>query len=125
MKKLKINEKEYNLPNEVVDYIRELEYYYSFKIGKRVIDVHYGMVGHIVKMFHNYHEIPAEMVHGDYDEYAKTLGVYIDERLKNAYWFLVKKEETEEFYLLPYVYWKIMPEDEDIELPQADSVTDV
>ena len=125
MEKITINGKEYTLDSELIAYIKELEYYYQFKIGTRVIDVHYGITGHIVRMFNDYQSIPQKIVHGNHDEFIENLGVPISKELRKTYWFLVKDEDSDSFYILPYVYWKIMPPASEDEAPKANRISDV
>jgi hypothetical protein len=130
MKNFEFNEKTYELPDELVDYLNELEYYYEFKIGSRVIDVHFGIVGHIEAIYANFNNIPKEIINGSHDDFLKKLRSYLPiyPHLLSTYWIVMKTEKDESRYCLPYVYYHLMPM-EDIEFedeePQADSITDV
>ena len=60
MEEIIINKKKYKLPKEVVEYIQDLEYYHNYVVGRRVIEIHSGMTGHILFMFNDYDSIPKE-----------------------------------------------------------------
>jgi hypothetical protein len=108
-----IYDKEYNLPKEVVDYIDELEYYHYFLQNKRVIEIHYGIVGHIIGLYPNYEAIPKELI-DDKDKFFKTLGAIVNESHKLIQWLFVQDEKTPKVYAYPFVFWRIMPASEDI-----------
>ena len=117
MKIVKINGKEHKTTDAIADYIKELEYYYEFRIGGRVIEVHYGLVGKLIEIFKDFNSIPSKILGGCHKAFLKELKIPISDKLKNTYWFLVQSEDEENAYILPYVYWKIMPPEgsEDIE----------
>lgn len=122
-----INGKKYNLKKELVEYIEELEYFHNYSLNKRVIEIHFGSIGHIIGMFKDYFSIPDEII-PDKDEFFEILKPYVLEGHKQIQWFVVKDENQEKIYIFPYVFWRIMPpkennddSDEDIE---AEAVSD-
>lgn len=132
MKEFEYGGKIYKLPTEIVEYLNELEYYYEFSVGKRVIDVHFGIIGHIQSVFEDYKSVPVEVVNGDHDTYLEEINKHLTimPHLLLTYWLLVKAENNDNFYCLPYVYFHLMPSEGDNDLfnnqePQANSITDV
>jgi hypothetical protein len=107
MKKI-INNKVYDLAQELVEYIEELEYYHSYTLGKRVVDIHFGIIGTIQFMFKTYESIP-DAILPDKDAFYQSLGKIVTPNHKNVEWFLVKSESRDEIHLFPYAFWKIMP----------------
>ena len=118
MKKL-INGKQYDFPQEVVEYIDELEYYHNFTLGKRVIEIHYGLTGNIRAMFNNFYEIPDDIL-PEKNEFFKSLKVTISEGHKALKWFVVEDERNHNFYCYPFSFWRIMPPLEDNEVSDED-----
>ena len=103
-----INKKKYNLPKEVVAYIEDLEYYHNYEINKRVIEIHYGLTGHILFMFKDFFSIPKEIFPAN-DEYFDSLGEIVQENHKKLQWFIIKKDNSDNLYAFPFVFLRIMP----------------
>lgn len=122
MKKIEINNREYELPDEVVDYIEELRYYYTYKIGTKVVEIHSGLCGYIKNIYKTYKDAPLKIVNGDYEKFLENIGVYINREFLNIAWLLVQHEDSEDLYYLPYPYWRII-EDNDTEI--AERISDV
>ena len=93
MKIVKINGKEHKTTDAIADYIKELEYYYEFRIGGRVIEVHYGLVGKLIEIFKDFNSIPSKILGGCHKAFLKELKIPISDKLKNTYWFLVQSED--------------------------------
>lgn len=108
MVEIVINKKKYKLPKEVVEYIQELEYYHNYVIGRRVIEVHSGMIGSIVLMCKDYDSIPKEIFPAD-DKYFESLGDFVSESHKKVQWFIIKREGVDRIYAFPFVFLKMMP----------------
>lgn len=109
MIKKEINKKFYKLPKEVVSYIEELEYYHNYETGRRVIEVHTGMIGEIVLMFKDYYSIPKDIFPAD-DKYFKSLGNLVSEAHKKLQWFIITNEnKPDRAYAFPFVFLRMMP----------------
>jgi len=111
MIEIEINNKKYNLPKEVVEYIQDLEYYHNYVIGRRVIEVHSGITGHILFMFNDYDSIPKPAN----DDYFEILGDLVVESHKKLQWFIIKSEVVDKIYAFPFVFLRMMPPLEDSE----------
>jgi len=127
MKEFEYKENIHKLPEEIVDYIEKLEYYFEYNVGTRVMEVHFGIAGYVEDIFENFNNIPSEIVRGSHSTYLEKLREVLPlmEYLLNTYWLLVREEIDGAYYCLPYVYFHIMPledEDEDVE---SNSITDI
>jgi hypothetical protein len=119
MIEIEINNKKYNLPKEVVEYIYELEYYHNYVIGRRVIEIHSGMTGYILFMFNDYYSIPKEIFPAN-DDYFEILGDLVVESHKKLQWFIIKSEVVDKIYAFPFVFLRMMPPLEDSEEIEED-----
>jgi hypothetical protein len=119
MIEIEINNKKYNLPKEVVEYIQDLEYYHNYVIGRRVIEIHSGMTGYILFMFNDYYSIPKEIFPAN-DAYFEILGDLVVESHKKLQWFIIKSEVADKIYAFPFVFLRMMPPLEDSEEIEED-----
>lgn len=102
-----INNKTYDLNEEVVEYIDELEYYHNFTPGKRVIEIHYGFTGNIIGIYKDYASIPNDLI-PEKEKFFNEIKV-VNEGHKEIQWIFVKCEKFEKVYAYPFVFWRIMP----------------
>jgi hypothetical protein len=119
MIEIEINKKKYKLPKKVVEYIQDLEYYHNYMVGRRVIEIHSGMTGHILFMFNDYDSIPKEIFPAN-DDYFEILGDLVVESHKKLQWFIIKSEVMDKIYAFPFVFLRMMPPLEDSEEIEED-----
>lgn len=113
-----INGKKYDLPVELVDYIEELEYYHSYSIGKRVIEIHSGITGNILLMFKDFYDIPKDILPNP-NEYIEKIKHLIQEGHKRIQWIAVKQDNEDAVFIFPFPFWKIL-ERNDIDFDDFD-----
>jgi hypothetical protein len=113
-----INGKKYDLPVELVDYIEELEYYHSYSIGKRVIEIHSGITGNILLMFKDFYDIPKDILPNP-NEYIEKIKHLIQEGHKRIQWIAVKQDNEDAVFIFPFPFWKIL-EPNDIDFDDFD-----
>lgn len=113
-----INGKKYDLPTELVEYIEELEYYHSYSIGKRVIEIHSGITGNILLMFKDFYDIPKDILPNP-NEYVEKLKHLIQEGHKRIQWIAVKQDNEDAVFIFPFPFWKIL-EPNDIDFDDFD-----
>jgi hypothetical protein len=108
MIEIEIDNKKYKLPKKVVEYIQDLEYYHNYVVGRRVIEIHSGITGHILLMFNDYYSIPKEIFPANHD-YFEILGDLVVESHKKLQWFIIKSEVVDKIYAFPFVFLRMMP----------------
>lgn len=113
-----INGKKYDLPVELVDYIEELEYYHSYSIGKRVIEIHSGITGNILLMFKDFYDIPKDILPNP-NEYIEKIKHLIQEGHKRIQWIAVRQDNEDAVFIFPFPFWKIL-EPNDIDFDDFD-----
>lgn len=113
-----INGKKYDLPTELVEYIEELEYYHSYSIGKRVIEIHSGITGNILLMFKDFYDIPKDILPNP-NEYIEKIKHLIQEGHKRIQWIAVKQDNEDAVFIFPFPFWKIL-EPNDIDFDDFD-----
>lgn len=113
-----INGKKYDLPIELVDYIEELEYYHSYSIGKRVIEIHSGITGNILLMFKDFYDIPKDILPNP-NEYIEKIKHLIQEGHKRIQWIAVRQDNEDAVFIFPFPFWKIL-EPNDIDFDDFD-----
>ena len=110
-----INGKKYDLPVELVEYIEELEYYHSYSIGKKVIEIHSGITGNILLMFKDFYNIPKDILPNP-NEYIEKIKHLIQEGHKKIQWIAVRQDNEDAVFIFPFPFWKILePNDIDFE----------
>lgn len=128
MKEIEIDNKKYKLPNKVVEYILDLEYYHNYVIGRRVIEIHSGMTGTILLMCNDYYSIPKEIFPAN-DKYFESLNGWVTENHKRLQWFIIKREDEDKVYAFPFVFLRMMPPlDSSIEIEEdeiGESTSDI